>query len=247
MQEPLSEPVTGRTHTDGDSQESAEAPALAAIAHELRSPLQVLANLLHLIEHDADNPSLRERVAQAQREVERIRQITAGLLGASRVRSSESQVELSKVLGSSLEYFKEKIDFKRITIERRFECSGIMRSLPVDIRQVFDNVLANALEAVPIGGRVIIHLYASRDWKDASRSGYRLVVFDNAPGMPPSLLSKIFDPFFTTKVEKGTGIGLWVVQRIVRKQTGIDSCAKQHAVGYARDSLLNFPASSTTD
>lgn len=214
----MSEPVTG--HTQSDSQESAETPALAAIAHELRSPIQVLANLLHLIEHDADNPGLRERVALAQREVERIRQITAGLLGASRGQSSESQVDLSGVLGNSLEYFNEKIDFKRVTIETRFECSGIMRSMPVDIRQLSDNVLANALEAVPIGGRVTVHLYESRDWKDTSRSGCRLVVFDNGPGMPPEVRSKIFEPFFTTKVEKGTGIGLWVVQRIVRKHLG---------------------------
>jgi signal transduction histidine kinase len=88
------------------------------------------------------------------------------------------------------------------------------------MRQVFSNLLLNALDAVGEGGRVRVHVYASPDWRDPRRSGVRVVIADNGPGIRPEYCQRIFEPFFTTKGQKGTGLGLWVSQGIVEKHQG---------------------------
>jgi signal transduction histidine kinase len=83
-----------------------------------------------------------------------------------------------------------------------------------EMNQVWTNLVDNALDAVPEGGRVEI---------SAARAGRRVVVrvVDNGPGVPPHLTERIFDPFFTTKpVGEGTGLGLDFVRRLVRRHHG---------------------------
>jgi two-component system NtrC family sensor kinase len=115
----------------------------------------------------------------------------------------------------------------------------------VEIRQAFDNVIANALEAAPFNGTLIVHLFDSRDWRELQSSGCRLLVLDDGPGIPQEHRSKIFEPFFTTKIEKGTGIGLWVVRRIVIKHRGsihVRSSTRSPRTGTAVS--LFFPATA---
>ncbi len=211
---------TSKSHPHDASLESAESCALAAVAHELKNPLQAMGNLLHLIATDPANPSLQLWVKQAQQEVERVRQIVAALLQSSRRHSPPSDIELAEILEASLRSFSEKIEYKNLMVEKRLECTGAVRSVAVEVRHVFDNVIINALEAVPAGGRILVHLRESRDWVRPDVRGCRLVVFDNGPGIPPEQRHRIFESFFTTKLEKGTGIGLWVVQRILKKLSG---------------------------
>ncbi len=202
------------------AEENAEARAFAALAHELKNPLQSLRNLLYLIANFPSDRSVGEWATQAQREINRISQITSGLLEASRAPTSSGEVELCQIVEDSLASFQEKIQFKQIAIRKRLECRGLVRSTAVEVRHIVDNVLANALEAVSPGGMITVHLLDSVDWKGARRRGCRLVVFDNGPGIPPEACRRIFEPFFTTKLGKGMGIGLWVVHRLVRKYDG---------------------------
>jgi two-component system NtrC family sensor kinase len=199
------------------SENGAEARLLAAIAHELKGPLQALSNLLYLIANDARSADL---ATNAREELERIKRVTSSLLEASREGSSETEVDLAAIFEKSLESFQQKIEFKRVEVAKRIECRGVIKSAPIEIRHVFDNVIVNALEAVPIGGRITIHLIESPDWRDLGCRGCRFTIFDNGPGIAIGDSAKIFEPFFTTKKEKGTGIGLWVAQRIVKKYGG---------------------------
>ena len=89
-----------------------------------------------------------------------------------------------------------------------------------EIRQVIDNLLVNAVEATPRGGRLTVGLRHGRSWKNRSELGARLTIADTGCGIPESDRSKVFEPFFTTKAEKGNGLGLWVVQGIVEKHGG---------------------------
>src|SRR5581483_1332421 len=89
-----------------------------------------------------------------------------------------------------------------------------------EVRQVVDNLLLNAVEAVPIAGRLTVSVHPSHDWANPHQVGIRLTVADSGYGISKENLSKVFEPFFTTKAEKGTGLGLWVVRGIVAKHDG---------------------------
>lgn len=216
----MGEPLVDDQAASRDAQEKAEARAFAAIAHELKNPLQSLRNLLYLIGNYPSDVSVGEWATQAQREVNRISQITSGLLEASRALISREEVELCRIVEDSLASFQEKIQYKQITVRKRLECRGIVQSTAAEVRHIVDNVLVNALEAVSSGGVLMLHLLDSVDWQAPGRRGCRLVVFDNGPGIPQQQCKRIFEPFFTTKLGKGTGIGLWVVNRLVRKYDG---------------------------
>lgn len=122
---------------------------LAAVSHELKKPLQILTNLLHMIGSDLSNPAVPQWLAQSQHELERIKKITTSLLDASHALSTETEIELAGILEDSIRLFAEKIQFKALNVEQRIECRDMVRASAVEIRQVFDNVIANALEAAP--------------------------------------------------------------------------------------------------
>lgn len=241
----MDQPLVDKQAANRVAEENAEARAFAALAHELKNPLQSLRNLLYLIGNFPADVSVGEWAAQAQNELNRISQITSGLMEASRAQASSGEVELCQIVEDSLVSFQEKIQFKQITVRKRLECRGTVMSTAAEVRHVVDNVLANALEAVPMGGTITAHLLDSVDWKEPARRGCRLVLFDNGPGIPPEECRRIFEPFFTTKLGKGTGIGLWVVQRLVRKYDGslhVQSSARSGWQGTAFSVFLPAPA-----
>lgn len=199
---------------------SAEGRILAAVAHELKNPIQTMGNLLYLATREVSTKAARDYLALAQQELSILRTMVANTLGAVREQSSEADVRLAELLDGSLRSYSEKISYKQITIDKRVDFADVIRTSPVEIRIIIDNILSNALEAVPTGGRVAIRVIRAREWTEGGRSGYRIVIADNGPGIRPEHKERIFEPFFTTKTEKGTGIGLWVVQRIVRKYAG---------------------------
>ena len=91
---------------------------------------------------------------------------------------------------------------------------------PGELRQVFLNLVTNAIEATPDRGKLNIHIFPSRHWQKEEVQGVRVVIADNGHGISSEQRSKLFQPFFTTKGEEGTGLGLWVSQGIVRKHQG---------------------------
>jgi signal transduction histidine kinase len=92
--------------------------------------------------------------------------------------------------------------------------------LPGELRQIFANLVGNAIEAVGARhGTITLRAYASRD-RRSGRPGLRVVIADNGPGIPEKVRPRIFDPFFTTKGESGTGLGLWIASDILRKYDG---------------------------
>ena len=87
------------------------------------------------------------------------------------------------------------------------------------MRQVFSNLIVNAVDAVPRGGMIKIRVKHGRNW-GSRNMGLRVLVSDNGPGIPAATRPHIFEPFFTTKGERGTGVGLWVSQGVIEKHHG---------------------------
>jgi signal transduction histidine kinase len=104
---------------------------------------------------------------------------------------------------------------KSIVVSTKFQKCATVCARPGELRQVFTNLLVNAIDALPSGGRIRISL--TRALRGDSVC---VTIADNGPGIPESLRNKIFQPFFSTKVSKGTGLGLWITQSIVRKYGG---------------------------
>jgi len=92
--------------------------------------------------------------------------------------------------------------------------------MPSEAQQIFANLMANAIEATPMGGRVTVRLKPSRDWRNSEVRGMRVTFADSGTGVDRGTIKRMFEPFFTTKAETGTGLGLWVVTQLVERHNG---------------------------
>jgi PAS domain S-box-containing protein len=196
----------------------------ATIAHEIHNPLDSVANLLYLLQHDPRDPEAKHFLEVAQSELARVTQISRAML--SLYRESRAPVTIN---------LKEMIEDLLLLMDGRFHALGVTASAdlpdglvvdgyPAELRQVFTNIIANAAEATGSGGTVSIRarkVEASRtESGEVQPAGALVEVVDNGPGIPPEVMERLFQPFFTTKGERGTGLGLWVSQGIVHKHGG---------------------------
>lgn len=92
-----------------------------------------------------------------------------------------------------------------------------MEAFPSELRQVFTNVIKNAVEATANGGNIKIYSEAAQQ---SGQNGVLVRVVDDGVGIPEQLRARLFNPFVTTKEESGTGLGLWVSRSIVEKHGG---------------------------
>jgi signal transduction histidine kinase len=191
------------------------------LVHEINNPLDAVNNLVYLLSQDSKlGEHGRECVQLLQKELERTQHIIANTLSFYRESSSPVRVNLSQVLDSVLTLDARKIDRKRLQVRKRIEGNVPVMGFPGELRQVFLNLVSNAIEATPDRGKLNIHIFPSRQWQKEEVRGVRVVIADNGHGISPENRSKLFQPFFTTKGEQGTGLGLWVSQGIVRKHQG---------------------------
>jgi PAS domain S-box-containing protein len=193
----------------------------ATIAHEIRNPLETVSNLIFLLSHQCHHdPETKQYLELAGDELARITQITRQLLSFHREAPHPVQVDLTTVLGSVLALYSPQIGLAGIAVTSRFETCRPVRGFPGELRQVFSNLVANAVDSMPAGGRLIVHVYESSLASSAERKGVRVTVLDTGKGIPPAVRQKLFAPFYTTKGEGGTGLGLWITRGIIDKHEG---------------------------
>ena len=193
----------------------------ASIAHEINNPLEAVTNLLYLLH---DQPSLDSEAAKyadmAQHELARVSQITQQTLRFYRQSTQPTLTRLSEVLDSVLTLYRGRIHAAQIDVIRRYSDSAELLSFSGELRQLFANLVGNALDAMSQGGHLTLSVRSSRDWRNGHAAGVRIVVADTGSGMTEEVRQRIFEPFFTTKEATGTGLGLWVSAEIVEKHRG---------------------------
>jgi signal transduction histidine kinase len=126
---------------------------------------------------------------------------------------------VAEIIESMLTLYSGRVNALHVEVVRKYQEGVELVCLAGGLRQLFANLISNALDAVSEGARLAFHVYRSHNWRDGS-PGVRVVVADNGCGMPEPVRRRIFEPFFTTKEATGTGLGLWVSLEIVQKHRG---------------------------
>ncbi len=193
----------------------------ASIAHEINNPMASVTNLLYLLQSDRKLPNhARELVGLAQDEVARMSTIVRQMLGLHRESAHPMPVDVVSVVREVVQLYDYRARKQGVTVTTDLDDSAAVVGFPGELRQVVANLLINAVEAVPVGGHVLLRVHPGREFTNSNRTGVRVIVADDGPGIPPEARRQIFEPFFTTKGERGTGLGLWITSGIVAKHGG---------------------------
>ena len=187
----------------------------ATIAHEINNPLEAVTNLLFLIRKGELDAASAEYAELAQHELARVAEITQQMLRFYRQSTLPSLSNVCELLDSVLTLHQGRVTALHIEVVRRYAPDVKLFCFAGEVRQLFANLIGNALDAMtPEGGRLLLRVrYAGAD-------GVRVTVADTGSGMSAEVLQHIFEPFFTTKEAIGTGLGLWVSAEIVSKHNG---------------------------
>lgn len=200
----------------------------AGVAHELNEPLGNILGFGQLARQAGNLPESAARdldkiIAAALHGREVIRKL---MVFARQSQPKKTSGELNEIVENGLYFLESRCAKHGIIVERRL--ASDLPAVKVDasqIHQVLVNLVVNAIQAMPNGGRLIIETAADP-------LGASLAVEDNGVGMPPEVVSQIFNPFFTTKdVGEGTGLGLSVVHGIVTSHGGTISVSSRVGVG----------------
>jgi len=192
----------------------------ASIAHEINNPLEAVSNLLYLITISQTTETAQEHARVAMDQLMRVSMITQQTLKFHRQAGSPKAAMLSEILDSVLTLFRSKFTAADIAVDVRAEREAAIACMPTEAQQIFANLVANAIDAMPRGGRMVIRLHPSLDWREGKAAGMRVTFFDSGVGMDRATMRRIFEPFFTTKTETGTGLGMWVVAQLVERHHG---------------------------
>jgi len=201
------------------------------IAHEINNPLEAITNLLYLARHDSD--ARDDYLRLAEKEVQRIGGIAQQTLGLVRENASATDLNVAETLDQVLHLYFRKLNSKHIEVFKEYDRNARIRGFAGELRQLFSNLVINAVDAMDEGGKLRIHVQNSRDWSDGYRAGVRVTIADTGHGIQRSEMGHLFEPFYTTKQDIGTGLGLWISSGIVEKHQGRIHVRSTTAAGHS--------------
>lgn len=195
------------------------APLPASTAHEINNPLDTLLNLLHLLEPEALTDKGRHYLRLAEEEVSRIAQIARAALDQSKVAVITHNMNVGELLAAVIEFYKQRFDSSGIAVQSRYSGAGNIPVRADQLRRVFSNLLLNAVEAMPKGGKLHVRVSAGHEWGGDERHGVRVTIADSGSGISSGLLPQLFQRSFTTK-SGGHGMGLPLVKDVMGQHKG---------------------------
>jgi signal transduction histidine kinase len=209
-----------------------------SVAHEVKNPLSSIKAIVQVMREDLkkDDP-LQEDLAIIIDEIDRLAKVVNQLLQFAKPRSEiRTSVKLGAVINSALLVLNHEVKQNKIAVHCR-----IPDDLPAvthdagALRDVFFNLLHNAVHAMPDGGEISIDASCQPD-----NHTIRLTIADTGPGIPEDALQKIFEPFYTTK-QTGTGLGLSIVKK---KLEDMDAFIHAENSGNGASFIIAFPISN---
>ena len=186
----------------------------AGLAHELRNPLSAISGAVEILSSDVkpteDNLRL---VRMASQEVERLNLLVEDFLILTMpIQKLTTLVDLGRIVNDTVESFTKTIRRGNIEIINQVENGIYVQADSYRLKQAVWNLLLNSVDAMPIGGLIIIK-------SKTEENNVVIEISDEGKGIDENFISRIFDPFFTTK-EVGTGLGLAIVQKVIEGYNG---------------------------
>jgi signal transduction histidine kinase len=207
--------------------------AAAQVAHEIKNPLGSIRLGVSMLRDMTKDEEALSTIDLVDRGIDHLNKLAGDVTQFSRQKPlTRSDIDLHQLLNESLELVADRIQEKRTPVEKQFDDASLHGQWDADqLRQVFVNLLANALDASPENSPVrIITERVSAEAASASRGNgtrgqmgqrpfARITIIDEGDGMDEETRARIFEPFFTTK-KRGTGLGLAIVKQIVEQHDG---------------------------
>ena len=209
----------------------------AGIAHEIRNPLasiELFASLLKKdLEGDSEKENLVHHIRAGVQNMDRI--ISTLLLFAKSAQPSRQRCDINLLLTECLEGINRVIVPENINVIRKSGPDSLLANGDRELlRQVFPNLINNAIQAMPDGGELslITQKFSVHNSENGStdRQYISVIITDNGIGMSTDNLAKVFNPFFTTK-DKGTGLGLAISHNIIKAHQGTIDAASEEGKG----------------
>ena len=189
----------------------------AKVAHEINNPLGIIKNYLQLIRRaESYNVEATGYVDVVSEEIDRIAGIVRQLLDFHRPRGLKFvPVDVCLLIEKVLQFMERKLLSNNIELVKDFRCEcPEVSGVPENLKQVFLNIIINAVDVMPDGGRLEVAI-------KTSQKNVQITFRDTGPGIKPELIPRIFEPFFTTKEPGiGTGLGLSVCYGIIKRHHG---------------------------
>ncbi len=189
----------------------------ASIAHEVNNPLEAIKNSLFLLQSSRDSEANARFLDIARRETERVSHIIREMLGFARRSGGVEWINVNQLLEETMVLVEKKLRQLRIKIIHEFDPGlPLVHARPDQLKQVFLNLILNAQQAIERDGA--IRIKTSRHTASVQPS-VSIEISDTGIGISEDDLALIFEPFFSTR-KRGTGLGLWVTQDIIRHHGG---------------------------
>ncbi len=197
----------------------------AAMSHEIRTPLGILRSSADLLLRE---PTLsndgREVLGFIISETERLNKLVSTLIDAARPRSPIfARVDIAKVIHNSIALLRTQADSNGIVLSAELAEPVFLEIDTDQMTQVFMNILMNAIQILPVGGKVNIKLYTHEAFA-------KVEISDDGPGMTAEIQAQIFEPFFTQRAG-GVGLGLAIVRQIILSHLGEITCSNSQFGG----------------
>lgn len=201
-----------------DSEKLAELGRLSVgIVHELNTPLSVIASAVQLILREESVPaSVREMLERIDTEVHRLSEFTRGVLSFARSGEAEAEADVNQLLQEVMIFLRYEARKRSITVIEELDYDVLPVAADSNrLKQIFINLIMNAFQAMGQGGALYVRTSMPDD------RSVRIEIADTGEGIPPERIERIFAPFFTTKKPgEGTGLGLYIVGKLVELMHG---------------------------
>ena len=208
----------------------------ASLAHEINNPLAALGDILFVLNSRSELSDESHKLVQsAQKEADRLAVIAKETLAPHRTSGERVKIKAIDLVEASLESFHRRLDQAKIKVERGYHSEALIDVFPSELRQVFTNLISNAIDAMPHGGTLKLEVVQEKQ-------DVKLLFCDDGTGIKPETLQGIFEPFVTTKGEKGLGIGLWISRTLVEKLGGtIQVTSSTEGEGHGSQFTIRLP------
>lgn len=201
----------------------------ATVAHEINNPLEAAVNLIYLSRRlSAPEDKIQEYLTAAESELQLVSEIARRTLGCYQEAAPLVSLHLHDLMEEVLHGYQSRLRSCRIAVDCRYHDPRKIAVSREEFLQVFSNVIANAIDAMSLGGTLRIEA----EEKDAPQGrGISVAIRDNGAGIAREYRDRVFEPFFTTRGNLAGGIGLWIARELVERRRGTITLTSSTEVG----------------